>query len=762
MRKVAILTVTLLFIAVLGLMTVMAYAPAPDYTSSVGQVGDQALFIRSYRVDVTVEDQIARTSIEQVFVNNGSTPAEGTYIFPLPPGVTISDLVMRIDGEAYSARILEKEEAAQVYSDIVRTLRDPALLQYIGTNAIQANVFPIPGGGERTLEIEYSQVLALENNLFHYVYPLRTEHLSTLPVGQLNIRVEVETDDPVSNIYSSSHNPAINRLSDRNFVASFETTNTLEANDFHLYYGVQNDEVSVNVLTFRESAAEDGFFLAMVAPPVIVDAQNIIPKDVVIVLDSSGSMQGEKWEQAKEAAKFVLDNLNSEDRFNIVLFSSSVRTYATSPQGLDEVNDAKAWLDVSYDAGGTNIDWALQTALDLNDQEHQQVILFLTDGLATEGEVEMDNILENVEARSADNVRIFTFGVGDDVNTFLLDELSLRHNGASEYVRPFERIDEKVSALYSKVSSPVLTDLVMEFDGVDVYDLHPQRLPDLFAGSQLLVAGRYRGEGDDVTLTLSGDIDGESVTFVYDDLEFRVNAGGDELIPRLWATRRIGHLLNQIRLGGENDELVESIVQLSLRYGIITPYTSFIITEDDILGQENQTRIIDQINPTATALALMPSGQNAVDAAQASGGLSNQGVAPTMPAMFPTASAAPTLHFTLDSTNTSILIVTPVPGTGTPLPSSTPTTTPLVNMVTATPLPGGGAIKAVGDRTFILREGVWIDTTYDPEEMEPIEIEFLSEEYFELLAEDERVAEFYALGEQVIFVLDDVAYQIIL
>jgi Ca-activated chloride channel family protein len=208
--------------------------------------------------------------------------------------------------------------------------------------------------------------------------------------------------------------------------------------------------------------------------------------------------------------------------------------------------------------------------------------------------------------------------------------------------------------------------------------------------------------------------------------------------------------------------LVESIVQLSLRYGIITPYTSFIITEDDILGQGNQTRIIDQINPTATALALMPSGQNAVDAAQASGGLSNQGVAATMPAaqppMFPTASAVPTMHFMAEATNLPPVIVTPAAGFGTPLPTSSPSLT----IVTATPLPGGGTVKAVGDRTFILRDGVWIDTTFDPDEMQPIEIEFLSDEYFELMAEDARIAEFYALGEQVIFVLDGIAYQIVL
>ena len=740
------------------------------------------VFIRSYQVDVSISDQIARTRIKQVFVNESSRAAEGTYVFPLPLGVTISDLVMIVDGVPYSAQILEKQEAREVYTRIVQEMRDPALLEYIGTNAIQANIFPIPPGSERTLEIEYSQLLPVEQNLVRYVYPLRVDHLSRLPVGTLSIRIAVDSNDPISTIYSPTHPVAIDRQGDTGFVAGFETTNTHETSDFSLYYGLANDEVNLNLLTYRESAAEDGFFLALIAPPVTVNTERVIAKDVVLVLDQSGSMNGEKWEQARDAAQFVLDNLNPADRFNVIVFSTGIRPFATGLQPMSERAEAREWLDMLGANGGTNIDEALRTALELNDREHPVVVMFLTDGLATEGITDMDAILQTVEARTADNVRFFTFGVGDDVNTFLLDELSLRHHGASAYVRPGERIDEAVRALYRKISAPVLTDLALEFDGVTVYDVYPDtdHLPDLFAGTQLMVLGRYRRESEDSTLSLSGQVEGQLRTFGYDDLVFRSNAGGEVLIPRLWAQRRIGDLLNAIRLRGEDPELVESIIRLSIRYGIVTPYTSFIITEEDIFTAQGVEDIGVMMQPTATALALQASGNNAVNAAQQAGGMFSSTMAATMApdTMFlapsrtplPTAALGPIgspMPLVTGTSAPSALFGTPEPAipqpnivtvtpSGTPLP--TPTRDP--NVPTPTTVPAQ-TVRTVGDRTFVWRTGVWIDTTYNPEEMTPEEIIFLSDAYFALLDADARVAEFYALGERVIFVLDGQAYEVV-
>jgi Ca-activated chloride channel family protein len=401
------------------------------------------------------------------------------------------------------------------------------------------------------------------------------------------------------------------------------------------------------------------------------------------------------------------------------------------------------------------------------------IVLFLTDGLPTAGVTDLTAILADVEARAAENVRFFTFGVGDDVNTFLLDELSQRYHGASAYVRPGEKVDESVNALYSKVSAPLLTDLSLEFDGAVVYDVYPplDRLPDLFAGSQLIVTGRYRREDDQVTLRLRGSLGDQTQTFTYADQTFRTNAGGDVLIPRLWATRRIGELLNEIRLKGETPELVDSIVRLSIRYGIITPYTSFIITEQDIFTQEDVAQAAATMQPTALAMAANASGNSAVNAAQQAGGMSQSALVATIP---------PNAHVMLNVTSTPAALY---PSTPLPTPSPLGTLNVVDNMAasavpqvstlppfTPTPLPYPGqdasgvpaqTVRAVGDRTFVWRDSVWIDTTYDPDTMEPREIVFLSDEYFDLLDQDERVAEFLALGEHVIFVLDGQAYEVV-
>lgn len=712
----------------LGLVAAASAHPAQPAAPDWPAQSDPGVVLETHRVDVEITDQIARTRITQVFLNEGHRPAEGTYLFPLPEGVTISDLVMVIDGVPIQARILEKDEARRIYDEIVRQLRDPALLEYVGTNAIQANVFPIPPGEKRTLEIEYSQLLPVEDGLVNYVYPLRTDHLSPFPTRDLSIRVSVESNDPISNIYSPTHRVAVSRRGENAFVASFETVNTKEATDFSLYYGIASDEINLNLLSYRDSADEDGFFMALIAPPVNVDESRIIPKDVIIVLDNSGSMFGAKWDQARAAATFVLDNLNAEDRFNVITFSTDARIYARELQRPSEARDAKNWLETVEAIGGTNIDDALQRALEINEGDRQTVILFLTDGLPTEGVTDPGEILKNFEDKAAPNVSLFAFGVGDDVDTFLLDQLSGDYRGASVYVRPNESIDEKVSSLYNKIRAPLMTDLVLDIDGVDVYQTYPDinNLPDLFIGSQLVVAGRYSGSAANATLRLSGKVENETMTFTYDGLSFRQNAGGEGLIPRLWATRRIGELLTAIRLHGEDPELVDSIVRLSIRYGIITPYTSFLITEDDIFTETGRERVFEAAEDELFALDDDASGASAVDAASTSRDMAEGEVA--APPSAPTGQSA--------ATNGG------VPGDGAAADSPSP-------------------IQIAGNRTFLLRNGVWIDTTYDADTMETQEIVFLSDEYFDLLDSDPRVASFFALGEHVIFVLDGQAYEVV-
>lgn len=683
-----------------------------------------------HRVNVDIANQIAATNIDLQFTNIGEALAEGTFVFPLPPNATVDELIMWIDGQPIEAKILDATEARGIYDEIVRQYRDPALLEYIGTSAIQANVFPIPPGQSRRIEIAYSQILEVDNGLFNYTYPMHAA--GSRIIDEMSIAVTVASADPISTVYSPSHNVAITRSSDdRSFRTGFEATNFVPGDDFSLFYGLASDSINVNLLTYRESANEDGFFMLLVQPPFNVDADHIIPKDVIIVLDQSGSMEGDKWQQAREAAVAVLESLNSEDRFNVVLFSTGWRIFSNNLESPAQAQSAIDWVRGQEAVGGTDINGALTTALDMADNERQTTILFMTDGLATEGETETSRILANLQAAAKPNVRIFNFGVGDDVDTFLLDAIVRDFRGAGEYVRTGERIDEKVSSLYSKINAPVLNNVDLDLGDVMIDWSYPAEISDLFAGEQITLVGRYRQSADDVTITLSGEVNGERQTFVYDNLDFRAQAGGEPFIARLWATRRIGDLLNTIRLKGENQELIDSVVQLSVRYGIITPYTSFLIEEDDILSQTGRARAVEEFEAQAQTLSGESTGAGAVAAADAA----NEMAAASAPMAMPTQTMLPT-----QTAGGEVLVSEPADMGG---------------MFTENP------IQTVNGKTFILQGEVWTDTTFEPDTMETEKIVFLSDAYFDLLIEQPELGDYFALGERVIVVVDDVAYEIV-
>lgn len=687
------------------------------------------LKIDYHRVNVEIENQIAHTSIDMKFVNEGEGLAEGTFVFPLPLNASVDSLVMYINDVPIEANILEADEARGIYDEIVRQYRDPALLEYIGSQAIQANVFPIPPGEFRRITLSYTQALEVDNGLFHYVYPFDVTRLtSSRPVEEASISVNVVSNDPISNIYSPSHSVAINRAADtaNAFRVGWEQSFYVPDQDFSLYYGVASDTINVNLLTYRESADEDGFFMLLVQPPLVAPQEAVQPRDIIIVLDQSGSMDGDKWNQAREAAAYVLDNLNEGDRFNVVLFSTGWRTFSNSLESTSAAQEAIDWINGMYAEGGTDINGALTTALDMVG-ERSATILFMTDGLATEGETETDRIIENVAAAAPGNVSLFTFGVGDDVDTFLLDALVRDHHGTSSYVRPTERIDEVVASLYNKISSPVLTNVQLTIDGITLDSVYPaQPLPDLFAGNQMTVVGRYRGSAENLTVTLSGLLGGQEQNYVYSNQEFRSRAGGEAFIARLWATRRIGEMLNSIRLNGENPELIDSIVSLSVRYGIITPYTSFLIDENDILSQTGREEARDRFANTANDLASQSTGAGAVSAAADSASM--EAAAAPLPMATNAPMLAPGESEADDFDGEQQAQVNP--------------------------------IQNVGGKTFILQNGVWTDTTFAPDTMETQKVEFLSDAYFALLEAQPALSEYFALSDRVIVVLDGTAYEV--
>ncbi len=695
------------------------------------------LRIDHHQVTVSIKDQIATTSVDMEFRNEGNALAEGTFVFPLPGSAAVDKLTMTINGVVIEAKILAADEARRVYNEIVRQYRDPALLEYVGDSAIQANVFPIPPGESRKVEIRYSQVITADNGLLHYVYPLKvTNLLSKNPVDRMSVRVEVDSNDAISNVYSPSHPIAISRDGDKKFTVGYESAGSVPTDDFSLYYGIATQSINANLITYRESANEDGFFMLLVQPPVTMADNQAISKDVIIVLDQSGSMFGDKWDQARNAAEFVLKKLNPTDRFNVVLFSTGWRVFSNNMESPDQSQAAIDWVRGQEAVGGTDINGALTTALDMADKERPTTVLFMTDGLATEGTTDSAQILANLKAAARPNVRVFSFGVGDDVDTQLLDSIVRDQHGTGTYVRPTERIDEEVASLYNKISAPVLTNITLETGGLNTGDVYPTTpLPDLFAGTQLTLVGRYRGDASNLSFTLKGQVNGKDQTFVYSGLNFPGRAGGDSFIARLWATRRIGDLLNSIRLNGENKELIDSVVSLSLRYGIITPYTSFLITEDDILTAEGRERAEAAFEQQAQTLSTDKTGSASVSAADASAGMANAAAPMASDPMLamPTMTAAGTMSPQTGSGGEANVVGQPV-----------------VN-----------PIQTVNDKTFLLQNGVWTDTAFKPDTMQTQKVVFLSDEYFALLEKTPELAPYFAIGDKVIAVIDDVAYEVV-
>jgi len=609
------------------------------------------LSVLYHDVTITIQDGVATTHVDQAFRNSTGRDLEGQYLFPLPTGAVVSSFTMWVDGQALEGRILDADEARAIYQDYVRRAIDPALLEYVGRNTLSARIFPVPAGGERRIEITYSEILTPESGVTRYHYPLDTERFSAQPLERVSIRVDLVTSAPLAALYSPTHDLVVERSGANAATASYAASQVLPSQDFVLYYSVQATEVGMTLLSYR-APGEDGFFMLLVNPPELPAAAAAIPKDLVLVLDRSGSMTGEKIAQARESLRFILSNLNPDDRFAVVAFSDFCEALATNLTAVtaEAVSQATSWAAGIEATGGTDIDAALGLAFSLFEtNDRPRFLIFLTDGEPTAGVTDPSTIAKNAKASNDTSARVFAFGVGYNVNTVLLDQLAQENRGTTNYVLPGENLEATLSAFYRKIASPVLADTALAFEGVTTYDLFPRVLPDLFRGTQLLVLGRYRESGD-CRVTVSGTAAGVATAYttvqIFSDADLRAS-----FLPRLWAGRKIASLLDQIRLYGEKDELVNEVVSLSKRYGIITPYTSFLVDE----SVQGKQAMADAVRAATSAPA---SGAQAVQGASALRTLSQA--------------------------------------------EQTPTDTE--------------AVRVVGDRVYFLRQGVWVDSTYADEE----------------------------------------------
>lgn len=695
------------------------------------------LVVRQHQVRVTIERQVATTHIEQVFYNPCGIQLEGTLLFPLPHGAAIDRFSMDINGRDTEAELLDADKARSIYEDIVRRMRDPALLEYCQQGLLKARVFPIEPHSEKRVTLTYTHLLPADSGVVAYTYSITQRQVDGQPSGRVSMRIDLETDHPIANVYSPSHDVEIKRQSENKAVIGFES-DALELGDFQLYYSTQeqDDPIALSLLTFRQGD-EDGYFMLLASPSkALVDAPPQ-PKDIVFALDTSGSMAGEKLEQAKRALRFCLANLNDGDRFEIVRFSTDVEPLFGTLQPADKqhLKQARDFVDGLKPIGGTAIHDALVTAINTpsdDDDPRPRFVVFLTDGKPTIGQTDEETIVAAVR-KAAGRTRVFCFGIGTEINTHLLDKVTESTRAASEYVLPEEDIEVKVSRFYTKIDRPVMTNPTLTIgtapnartaEPIRVSRMYPVDLPDLFSGDQLAIFGRYRGQGPAV-VSLTGNVAGQA-----EDIRLSAVMPGEDVshdfIPRLWAMRRVGYLLDEIRLRGEDRELRDEVVQLARDYGIVTPYTAYLIVEDEearlVPALQRSVRNFDARSESRRLYNEMSQTKAGLSAAR--GARSNARLRSAQVAGAPIAAAEDVLGDRQAAR--------------------------------------AQQARFVQGRAFINDGHQWIDTRLQElTEFRPVQIVFNSDAYFDLLRRHPEAAAWLSVGRNVQVIIDGQVYEVV-
>jgi len=548
-----------------------------------------AFTLETQQISITVEDGIASYEVNQEFRNNTGEPIEAEYYFPLPEEACLSDFAIWMEGERTPGDLLARHRAVEIFERIIQRFVDPGVLEYADQDLIKARIFPIPAGGTQQVQVRFQALVSQEGTIGQVRIPLWAPAALAGTTGEMAIHVDLPGELNPAGIYSPTHPLRVARSGDRISV-DFREAGARFNQDFWLYYTLDEEPVGLELLTY-EAPGEDGYFLLMAAPGEL-SAGDVIPRDVTFVVDTSGSMSGVRLREIQGAMHSWLGSLSPADRFNVVQFSTEAERMSWEPVAATESNvrAAHGFVDGLQTVGGTNLYEALDVALvHRPDTGRKHVVVLLSDGRPTLGVTGVDAILDHgreLVAASGADTQLFAMGIGHDVNTRLLDTLAADHHGFAEYVRPGEDLQVRASAFYRKVSAPVLTDVELDLGDALAYDLYPRELPDLYSGSQLLVMGRYAYRGED-PVVLTGRAAGQRQVWTGNAV-FGAETAAGPFIPQLWASRKVGALLDQIRRDGETPELVEAVVALSAQHGIMTPYTSFLSTEeadrpDDIL-----------------------------------------------------------------------------------------------------------------------------------------------------------------------------------
>lgn len=770
------------------------------------------LHLKDESIRVEISDQVAKTYISQTFSNDSDRNLAGTYLFPLPDDTTFSSFSLHIDGKPVEGKILEAMAARQQYEEIVRRMVDPGLLEYADYKTVRARIFPIPAHGTKKVELEYTQLLKGENGMIKYRFPLKAEG-DVEPVDQVKIDVKLSSKQGLRTIWSPTHMIAAHRDGNNLAKISMLEKETIPDKDFLLYYSVSDKDMAANLLTHK-NPGEEGYFLLTLTPPM--SAKAVQAKDIVLVADTSGSLSGEKMKQNKDALKYIVNALAAGDRFGIVQFNTDAEAFKTKLVEATAENKkaAIAFIDDLEAHGGTNIGDALNLGtniLNSDTSDRPAYLVLMTDGEPTVGETDINKL---TKVNSKRDVRIFDFGVGYDVNTKLLNKLAAEHHGTSQYIEPNESMETALSSFYNKIKSPVLSNVQIAFNGIQVKDVYPREVKDIFAGNQVLLLGKYK-VGGNVSIGLTGKINGVAKSYTF-PVSFSAEEGSHSYLSRLWAMRRIGYLTDVAQANGDTREVVDEIVALSKKFGIISQYTSYLVTDPSENG-----RLANNVRPFPMPVTIRP-GHHVMNrgtvSSRAGGGGAGAGAPGHRFAFAPMIGTASSLPSTsMDSfvaAQSSSEAMYGDEGSRAFLPGAKeravrgtfhragksiqimddkPTLRDLrsaekkqvgqdavvfakvaAKMKDTVALAeaekseqdgwhavGNGAMKHVDDKTFYLVNGVWTDSSYDSKSPKAKVVTFGTDEYFGLFKSITGISKYLAVGPQVIVVFKGNVYKVV-
>lgn len=687
--------------------------------------------VKSITLDTKIDGQVATTHVEQVFRNDTVHMLEGIYFFPIPEGASVSEFSIWENGKKLVGEVRSREEARRIYDEIVRSQRDPGLLEYAGKNLMQASIFPIPPHSDKKVELRYTQVLTADSGTVSYRYPLgsgrnlwRTQGTDLRPgppmpqqqFGTVSGKIHISGKGGLRNIYSPSHTVEVAQRGSSVATVSFETKDN--DSDLQLFYTRSDEDLGVSLITYREPG-KDGYFLMMVSPRDDISERQLVNKDIVFVLDTSGSMaEAGKMEKARAALLFGIRTLRDGDRFNVINFAGEEHLMMT---GLISANAAgkkqgEEFVNRLQPSGGTNINDSLIASLKQFDKsDRPKMIVFMTDGVATVGERNVDAIVANIKKAKAADARIFPFGFGYDVNAVLLDKIGSENGGTSDYVQPTEDLEVKVSNFFARVSSPVLSEVSMDLGNVQTEFIYPRQPGDIFKGMQVVMIGRYRNSADirNATLTLRGKVGRGVRTYAYNNLDFPLRSTENDFLPRLWATRRVGWLVEQIRVNGETKELKDEVVELGTRFGIVTPYTSYLATDGTRVATTRDAMGLMRMSPGSAAAMRSQSGQDAVQESMRQNQMKSNATV------------------SVDSEDDMVVIRR------------------------------SRETQFVANRNFFYENDAWVDADVKPETKLPeSRLKFASEEYYKTLRTEPALAPYFALGRNVVVIWNGRIYRV--